>query len=135
MLRIRSSENELDIEGTAEDFARLCRAITSLLTPRAERSIEVKCDEGFDPAPYANAHSSIRITVDSGPNHFDHSQHTLQVLGSLPALKNFSDNLPASGDDSGTIQYHHHYDHLSFPEYVSPASPFLTLTLRSETVP
>ncbi|MEO1147120.1 MAG: hypothetical protein AAFY26_16170 [Cyanobacteria bacterium J06638_22] len=135
MLRIRSSENELDIEGTAEDFTRLCRAITSLLTPGAERSIEVKCDESFDPAPYANAHSSIRITVGSGPNHFDHSQQCLQVLGSLQSLKNFSDNFPAGDDDSGAIRYHYHYDHLSFPEYVSSDSPLLTLTLRSETVP
>ena len=136
MLKIRSSENELDIGGTDEDFILLRREIESFLLSGGKDFIDFECDEKFEPEPYLRTHSSMRIMIGAGPNHFDHSRKSLQVLGSFQALRNFVDNFPdGDGGYPGTIQYHHHYDNISFPEYVSPESPSVTLSLKSNTFP
>lgn len=134
MFRICSSINELDIEGTDEDFIQLRRIIMNLLMSPTKHSIGFQCDENYDPAPYSRLHSSIRIKIGVGPLHFDHSQQDLQVLGSFQALKHFSDNFPDGVLQPGSFQYHYHYDNISFPEYVSSDSPSLTLSLRSSTL-
>lgn len=68
--------------------------VESLLLSEAGRSVDFKCDEGFDPAPYSHLYSSIRITVELEPNRFDRFQQDLQIADPFQSLKNFSDNLP-----------------------------------------
>ena len=73
---------------------------------------------------------SFRVILGTGRNEFSLAGSTLKVEGSAIALKNFSDNFPDGGRTEGQIRYHHHYDVISFPEYISNDSPDVVLSLR-----
>ena len=130
MLRVRYSCNELNIEGSAQDFLTLRDEICKLINDASSLSLEVICDTNFDPSPYDTKCEKIYVIVASGSNIFSVSDLILRVEGSVIALKNWSDNFP---DDKvkydGSIQYHHHYDTYSFPEFVSNQSPEVVLSL------
>lgn len=131
-IRIRFSPNELDIEGTHRDFAELQARIDKLLSSPEATELQVVCDTQFDPAPYDQNCAFLRLKIGSGPNQFNVVGATIEILGSRDALKNLGDNFPESGYSNGTIRYHHHYDRISFPEYVSSCSPWVTLSVRRE---
>ena len=59
MLKLRSSENELDIEGSGEDFIWLRREIVSFLLSGEKDFIQFECDERLGPEPYLRTHSSM----------------------------------------------------------------------------
>lgn len=104
--------------------------INKVIDSRGESSAEVVCETNFDPSPYDINCEKIYISKGFGPNDFSVSGSTLRVKGSLTALKNLSDNFPEGvGKYEGTVQYHHHYDVYSFPEYVSSDSPEVVLSL------
>ena len=104
--------------------------IKKVIDDRGKSSAEVACETNFDPSPYDSNCEKIHISQGIGPNNFSVYGSTLRVKGSLTALKNLSDNFPDGVEEyEGAVQYHHHYDVYSFPEYVSSGSPDVVLSL------
>jgi len=132
MLRIRYSDRALDIEGSDQDYVALRAKIDKLLNGQYISAIEILCDKNSDPAPDDKSCKKLRIILGSGRNEFSLDGSTLTVKGSAIALKNFSDNFPDGGKvNSKGIRYHHHYDVISLPEYISRDSPDVVLSLRA----
>lgn len=134
MLRICYADNELDIEGTNQDFRDLQSAIRQVISLKEQSGVVIQCDVDFDPSPYEIRCKQLLIQVKSGPNQFLVSNDALQIIGSSDALLNLSENFPidADCDVRNSIRYHIHYDVISFPEYVSSNSPSVTLSLRQD---
>lgn len=134
MIQIRSADNELNIEGTNQEFIKLQSAIGQVINTTNSSGVLIRCDEDFDPTPYKTSCKLLQIQLGSGPNQFIVINSTLKIIGSASALCNLSKNLPIveDGEFEDSIQYHHHYDIYSFPEYVSRNSPEITLSLRQD---
>ncbi len=130
MLRIRYSDRALDIEGSDQDYVALRAKIDKLINGQYISAIEVLCDPKSEASPYDKNCKKLRIILGTGRNEFSLAGSTLKVEGSAIALKNFSDNFPDGGRTEGRIRYHHHYDVISLPEYISNDSPDVVLSLR-----
>ncbi len=131
MLRISYSDRALDIEGSDQDYVALRAKIDKLLNGQYISAIEILCAQNSDPAPSDKSCKKLRIILGSGRNEFSLDGSTLKVEGSAIALKNLSDNFPDGGGNDAGIQYHHHYDICSFPEYISNDSLDVVLSLRA----
>lgn len=133
MMQIRSADNELDIQGTNQEFIEFKSAIKQAITSSNRREVVIQCDEELDPSPYTTSCKQLQIQLGFGPNQFIVVNSELKIIGSSAALHNLSENLPIEdGEYQDSIQYHHHYDAYSFPEYVSSNSPEITLSLRQD---
>lgn len=131
MIYVLASEREIAIVATNAGYARFVACIEqSFASPDGCASIDC---ELVKPSPYDQSLSVIKVVVTSGPNHFEWAGDTLRISGSQKALGNLKDNLPMGVEYDGPIPYHHHYDVLSFPDFVSEHSPEVVLELARDT--
>ncbi len=131
MMQIRSADNELDIQGTNQEFMEFKSAIKQVTTSSNQTEVVIQCDEEVDPSPYTNSCKQLQVQLGSGPNQFIVVDTTLKIIGSPAALNNLSENLPIK-DGEYQDNIHYHYDAYSFPDYVSSNSPEITLSLRQD---
>lgn len=92
MLRVRSSDSELEIEGTSAEFEHLRRKVSGLDVTGGR--ISISCDGSIDPAPYSEIHKELIVELDSGCNRFVVTPSSVRIVGGAEALKSLSANLP-----------------------------------------
>jgi hypothetical protein len=135
MLRIRygAPTAEIDLEGSRQDLLDLQIAILKILkSGRAE--LLVPADTSFDPSPYDAVVCAISVVVSTADKgRVTVSDDHLLVVGPERMLRNFAANLPcnASPPRSG-LQYHVHYDRISFEDCLDENSMHLVISLRNE---
>ena len=124
MIQIRySPPNELELSGnTAELYSLTQEIIEFLASSQNNRTWKVETTANPNPYQMILPILSIRLsTAKKGMITVEESQLVLD--GNKDFIRNFADNLPYDAEDPKSgINYHVHYDSLSFGDVLSESS-------------
>ncbi len=133
MIRIRHSAKpyeELDIEGSSEDFSELRLAILGFCD-RLEGNIDLPAEAAMDSSPYQRALGQLRFCRTEDPILISVTGGTLFISGKPAFLRLLAENLPCDAAPVSQVPCHEHFDRVSHGEFVSEASLNLVLTLKT----
>lgn len=130
MIFVRYISHLLDIEADEHGFNAVRQAIADVVDGIAVAS-RIATDK-IDPSPYEHNPTSLVIERSDSANSFIRDGSQLIIRGSKPSLTSLSLNLPVGNERTlSGIKYHHHYDHISFPDYCSDDTPDATLSVAT----
>ena len=131
MLRIRSSTEDVDIEGTAADLQQLRDQVLELaLSARGE--VTIQCEANYDPSPYGAALTTAVISVGLAPMMVEVvAGSQLHISGSPDNLRQLASfiNIPADASEG----WHAHYEYHGENPYISATAKPLVFSLRQLT--
>lgn len=132
MLRIKFSPGEaVDVEGTATDFLALRSRIFGMIEA-GETEVTQPVDISFDPLPYESFLAGIEVRA-SNINRVSVVNQLLVITGNESFLNNLAMNLPCKAEQpSSGVQFHVHYDRISFGDFLDDDSMDLILSVRRQ---
>jgi hypothetical protein len=133
MLRIRHTNNEVDIEGTAGELQQLKTRVLALALT-AEGEVTVPAESGYNPAPYSTILERAVVDVAAGPTLVEVIRGgQLSITASPDNLRRLASFI--SVPEGALPGWHSHYEYYSGNEYIMPNSAPIVFSLRRLTTP
>jgi hypothetical protein len=130
MIKIRATEDEVDVSGSPEELRSIREAILRLIHS-PDRTLAVAASTSFDPAPYAWALQELKVVRSSGPSRVRiEQQQGLVVSGVDENLIRFASWFEVG--PQATIGAHSHFEHLPGSSYVAAESLPLVISVSAE---
>lgn len=115
-----SPEDEVNIEGDEKSLIELCTALRNCSNSGI---VEIQTKPDLDPSPYEHLLNKLIIKLNNNINKLSVLDDALIIEGNKEFLLNFEANIPWDAEDTTSgINYHVHYDNVSFGEYLSDDS-------------
>lgn len=127
MIRIRSSDRELELEGSGDALERLSAQLMDFAASDSAQQHQLPADSDFDPAPYKAALPTVTLCRSAGILRLGVVESSLRIEGRRESLMLLGRNIAELA--SWTPPAHIHLDAVGWPGDIAEDSLDLVLSL------